>query len=162
MSGLGQLVPYFECQYPQVLPMGLETFEAVVNSSGAQSQASAAQGMGDYLDPFGWPIPQYLTPGNNRGLGCADCGGSCGLGEVFDGTGFLGTGLFLSADPSTWGAGEFGALAIGVLTLYYLTKGVNKAESSYRGARRSVKGKVRKVKSGVKRRTSAAKTLFAG
>src|SRR5271157_593788 len=144
--GLGQLIPYFECQYPEVIADN----SVVVNSGGL--------GMGDYVDPFAFPIPQYLTPGNNRGLGCA-CGGECcgGMGDLFDGTGFLGSGLFANA---SWGAGEFGALAIGTLLLYTLVKGVNKVERGYRGAGRHVGKKVRRIKSGVKKRSKAAKTLF--
>lgn len=149
--GLGQLIPYFECQYPEVIADN----SVVVNSGGS--------GMGDYIDPFTFPIPQYLTPGNNRGLGCA-CGGACcgGMGSLFDGTGFLGSGLFTSADPSTWGAGEFGALAIGALAFYYVVRGVNKVERRARGVKRSVKGKVRAVKSGVRRRAGGARTFLTG
>ena len=174
--GLGDLIPYFECQYPQVIADNA----VAVNSSGASSgmgdyvdpfsfpipqylAPGNSRGLADYIDPFAFPIPQYLTPGNDRGLGCA-CGGACcgGMGSLFDGTGFLGSGLFTSADPSTWGAGEFGALAIGTLLLYTLVKGVNKVERGYRGTTRAVAKKVSKVKSGVKKRGRAAKTLVTG
>lgn len=144
--GLGQLVPYFECQYPQVAPLSNSQLDSlVVNSAGS--------GMGDYVQPFNFPIPQYLTPGNNRGLGCGDCGGTCGCS---------GLGLFDTMDPTDWGAGEYGVLAIGALVLYMMTRTVNRVEKGYRKTRGKVKGKIRKVKSGVKRRAGAARTLVTG
>lgn len=118
------IVPYTQCQYPQVVPFSDAQFQAIVNSAGANGA-----GMGDYLEQFGWPIPQYLTPGNNRGLGCA-CGGSCceGLGGLtFDGTGLLGSGLFSGGmDLSTWGAAEYTLLA-GVAYMLYATVFTTKA-----------------------------------
>ena len=105
--------------------------------------------MGDYLQPFGWPIPQYLTPGNNRGLGCA-CGGSCcgGMGGLtFDGTGLLGTGLF-SGDASEWGASEYGVLALGAYMLYsmvFTTKAAARKVATIPGR---VKARGKKIKRG--------------
>jgi hypothetical protein len=147
--GLGQLVPYFECQYPQVAPLSNAQFQAI-----ASTVAVNSGGMGDYVSPFAFPIPQYLTPGNNRGLGCGDCGGTCGCSS--------GLGLFDTMDPTEWGAGEYGVLAIGALVLYMMTRTVNQVERGYRKTRGKVKGKVRKVKAGVKKRTGAARTLFTG
>lgn len=141
--GLGQLVPYFECQYPQVAPLSNSQLDSLVVNSGGS-------GMGDYVSPFAFPLPQYLTPGNNRGLGCGDCGGTCGCSS--------GLGLFDTMDPTDWGAGEYGVLAIGALVLYMMTHAVNKVERGYRKTR----GKIRKVKSGVKRRAGAARTLVTG
>ena len=46
-----------------------------------------------------------------NGLGCASCGGTCGMGQTS--TGLFGTGLFASSDPSTWGVGEYAVIAIG-------------------------------------------------
>lgn len=107
MSGLANLIPYFECQYPQVVPFTNAQAAAVVNSQGSTGVSGmgdylsnfnwpipqylqpgnkrALIGMGDFIHPFAWPIPQYLKPGNMRalaGLGCPDCGGGCrGLGQ---------------------------------------------------------------------------------
>src|SRR5271156_1466668 len=117
MSGLAQLVPYFECQYPQVVPFSSADASAVINSQGS--------GMGDYIQGFGFPIPQYLSPGNMRGLGCADCGGSCnGLGQ---GSIMIGStevplsapgGLFSSGlDFTQWGLEEWGTVAVGLYVL---------------------------------------------
>jgi hypothetical protein len=146
--GLGQLVPYFECQYPQVAPLSNSQLAAISSTVAVNSG-----GMGDYVSPFAFPIPQYLTPGNNRGLGCGDCGGTCGCS---------GLGLFDSMDPTEWGAGEYGVLAIGALVLYMMTHAVNKVERGYRSAKSGVSKKVRKVKSGVKKRKKAAGTFFTG
>ena len=133
MRGMGQLVPYSGCQYPQVQPMTGEQASAVINSAGAGSTVSPAgvgdylspfpwpipqylspgnsRGLGDYLSPFGWPIPQYLTPGNTRGLGCAGdcgCGGSCGgLGDMAV---TCPSGWF-SCGPSQWGVSEWATVA---------------------------------------------------
>ena len=57
------------------------------------------------------------------GLGCADCGNTCGMsGLTFDGSGLFGSGIFGNGvslnDFSTWGAGEIAALAIGAWVLY--------------------------------------------
>jgi hypothetical protein len=142
--GLAQLVPYTECQYPEVLPgPGLLALETVINSSGPPA------GVGDYLDPFNWPIPQYLEPGNINGLGCADCGGSCGgLGDDGATGGLFNLGVFTSLDPTTWGAGEYGVLAAAALLLYFVTHSVNRVERSYRSAKGRVKGRAKKIKKG--------------
>lgn len=145
MSGLGQLIPYFECQYPQVLPFSVGQESSMVINSG---------GLADYVAPFNFPIPQYLSPGNMKGLGCGgDCGGTCGCG---------GLGLFDSMDPTTWGAGEFGVLAAGAFVLYSLVSLANKTERGYKRAKGAVGKKVRGVKSSVRRRKEAASTFFGG
>jgi hypothetical protein len=54
------------------------------------------------------------------GLGCVDCGGTCGgcgmSGLTMDGSGLFGTGIFGTgvtvSDPSTWGIGEWGAVGV--------------------------------------------------
>ena len=47
-----------------------------------------------------------------NGLGCTDCSGTCGMGQT-EGAGLFGTGLFVSADPTQWGWGEWGVIALG-------------------------------------------------
>lgn len=56
--------------------------------------------------------PEDVLQPRGSGLGCAECGGTCGgLGQTS--TGLFGTGLFQSADPSTWGWGEYAVIAVG-------------------------------------------------
>ena len=136
------IVAYIGCQYPQVLPMSIDDANALITNSG---------GMGDYVSPFPFIVPQYLTPGNNQGLGCA-CGGSCcgGLGGLtFDGTGLLGTGLFSGGtDLSTWGAGEYGVLATAAYMLYstvFTTRAAARKVASVHGR---VKKRGKKIKRG--------------
>jgi hypothetical protein len=141
MSGLAQLVPYFECQYPQVLPMTGEQASAVINSSGA-----ANSGVGDYVNPFPWPIPQYLTPGNMKGLGC---GGGCGCSDCEHGLGqgsvsILGTtiqltapgGYFSTTDFTQWGLEEWGTVAGAA---YFLFSLIGDTKKHVRKARRAAK-----------------------
>lgn len=76
-----------------------------------------AGGCGTDLAPS--PIAE---PGGLSGLGCPDCGGTCGMsGLTMDGSGLLGTGIFGTgvtiSDPSTWGVGEWGALMVGAFAL---------------------------------------------
>lgn len=60
----------------------------------------------DVLQPMGKGF------GGCNGLGCPDCGGTCGgLGQTS--TGLFGTGLFASPDPTTWGIGEWATIGIG-------------------------------------------------
>jgi hypothetical protein len=135
MSGLAQLVPYFECQYPQVVPGSVSQIETVINSGGAP-----ASGVGDYLEGFNWPIPQYLAVGNNRGLGCdCGCGGECGLGQ---GSFTIGTatinlsapgGYFSTGDFTQWGLEEWATVAAAayfLLSLWADTKTVAKRVST--------------------------------
>lgn len=63
------------------------------------------------------------TTAGLSGLGCAECGGTCGMnGLSFDGSGLFGTGIFGTGvsltDFSTWSAFEIGTLAIGAWVLY--------------------------------------------
>ncbi len=100
--GLGQLIPYFECQYPTVVPGNSIQIEQAAAAVPVNSG-----GVGDYVDPFAWPIPQYLTPGNNKGLGCM-CGGSCcgGMGALS----FISPDGYFQGGPSEWGAAEYGTI----------------------------------------------------
>lgn len=86
------------------------------------------RGFGDYEKSGDWrwewypPPYDFLAPGdsapqpaptlNARGFGCAaggcGCGGKCGASA-----GSAGLGLFSSMDPSTWGWGEWIAIAAG-------------------------------------------------
>jgi len=80
------------------------------------------RGIGSYVSSV--PCATGLGPGAKAagmsGLGCPDCGGTCnGMGAWMDGTGLLGTGLFAGGlDPSTWGAGEYVAVAAGLYVLF--------------------------------------------
>jgi hypothetical protein len=112
MSGLAQLVPYFECQYPTVVPGNSIQIEQAAAAVPVNSG-----GVGDYVDPFAWPIPQYLTPGNNKGLGCM-CGGSCcgGMGDVQ----LTAPGGLFTGDASDWGIMEWGMIAAGIYVVFSL------------------------------------------
>lgn len=126
-------VEFFACPYDQVLPM-----------SSAQ-----ASGMGDYLSPFRFTTPQYLSAGG-RGLGCAgyDCGCGCGMnGFTMDGSGLLGTGLF-AGDPSSWGAGEYAVLAAGAFVLYSVVFTSRKASEAVRRHAGRVSSRAKKIKRG--------------
>lgn len=89
-----------------------------------------------------------LAPMGMSGLGCPDCGGTCGMsGLSMDGSGLFGTGIFgtgvVLTDFSTWGMGEYATLALGayvLLSLTYTTK----------AAGRRVSRKVKGVKKGLK------------
>jgi hypothetical protein len=61
-------------------------------------------GMGDYLQNFHFPIPQYITPGNPRGLGDFQMTAP--------------GGYFATWDVSQWGAAEWGTAVAG---LYFLS-----------------------------------------
>lgn len=102
-------VDFFPCPYPQVLP---------------------ATGLGDYISPFGFTTPQYLTPGNCRGLGCAGTGCNCGMG-LFD------SGL----DFSAWSYAEWAIVALGLYVVVSITNDVK------RGASRAA-GRAKKIKKG--------------
>ena len=104
-------------------------------------------GLGQYIYGFPCPYDSVMDPGpalapllQATGLsGCnggCGCGGGCGMGALtMDGTGLFGSGLFSSAfDISTWGIGEYMALAFGAYMLYSVV-GTTKAE-----VRRASKG----------------------
>jgi hypothetical protein len=133
MSGLSQLVPYTECQYPQVVQGNASQIEAAM--AAAPVNSSGNQGLSDYIENFNWPIPQYLTPGNNRGLGCADCGGTCGgLGDVS----MTCPGGFFSCGPGQWGIGEWASAAAGI---YLITAAMPKIKThAAKGKRAAAKG----------------------
>jgi hypothetical protein len=77
------------------------------------------------------------------------------MGGLFDGTGFLGTGLFESSDISTWSTGEIVAIALGFFVVY----------SVFSTTSRGVSTVSRKVKyvaaTGERRRQSKAARLRA-
>lgn len=78
---------------------------------------------------FAWP-----------GLGCASCGGTCGLGQ----TGLFGSGLFTSADPSQWGWGEWATIGIAGFAAVSMVTTAQRAGASasrtYRKVRRKITG----------------------
>jgi hypothetical protein len=69
-----------------------------------------------------------------NGLGCASCGGTCGMGQ--DSSGLFGTGLFTSADFTQWGWGEWAAVVVGG---YFAISAVSDLQSGYTGARKAYK-----------------------
>jgi hypothetical protein len=88
--------------------------------------------------PASLPAPGVVAPEEvlqafGNGLGCSDCGGTCGgLGQAS--TGLFGTGLFASSDPSTWGVGEYLTIAIGG---YLVINVVSDAQSVGKTAKRT-------------------------
>lgn len=96
------------------------------------------RGFGDY-EPSAfnveWPYQK------NKGMGCAGgcgCGGTCGDDH--------GMGLFDSADPTTWGVGEYGVLGIGGYLAYKL---VEDAKTVGKAVGKRAKRATRKSKSAV-------------
>ena len=57
--------------------------------------------------------PAWKSSGLGCGGGGCSCGGTCGGGLGQTTGGLFGTGLFQSADPSTWGVGEWATIGIG-------------------------------------------------
>jgi hypothetical protein len=125
-----------------------------------------ASGIGDYRNTGDWtwefdPAPyDFLAPADSAVMpppviapgafsgGLSGCGGGCGCGgRCSDGcglgqTGLFGTNLFESMDISTWGFGEWGAIAVGAYLLVSLmsdTKSVAKSVSKSSKARRRSK-----------------------
>jgi hypothetical protein len=103
-------------------------------TSGFQSGVGAYEHVGDwgweffgpnafaFLDPADsapQPAPQLGGPSDSwLGLGGCGCGGTCGGCGHKHGVGGLGQGLFESTDISTWGVGEWVAVAaVGWLAL---------------------------------------------
>jgi hypothetical protein len=95
------------------------------------------RGMGDY-GPSSNDIP-YVSESSGGDCGCGGSCGGCG-GHAH------GVGLFDSMDPTTWGIGEYGTLAVGAYV----------ALSAWGDARSPV------VRRGLKRARGAAKTGTAG
>lgn len=79
------------------------------------------------------PTVGLWAPGMG-GLGCPDCGGTCGMnGLSMDGSGLFGTGIFGTGvdymSPSTWGSWEWGTVALGayvVLSVMDTTRNVGR------------------------------------
>ena len=101
------------------------------------------KGVGTYENSGDWTWRQFPPPytawGPQSGLGCGSCGwgSDLGLGQ----TGFLGTGLFSSADPTTWGMGEYAALAVGGYVAFSLVgdtgRGITRGKRVYSRAKNS-------------------------
>jgi hypothetical protein len=104
-------------------------------------------GLADYIDFFPCPydsivdafnsIPPIPEPFDTVGDCDCGCGGGCGgLSGLMDGTGLLGTGLFVGGlDPSTWGAAEYAVLALGAFAIYS-AMGTKRRAPSYRQPQR--------------------------
>ena len=73
--------------------------------------------------------------GGCNGLGCAQCGGTCGMGQT-DSAGLFGTGLFTTADFTQWGWGEWAVVVAGS---YFAISAVNDLQTGYTGARKAYK-----------------------
>jgi hypothetical protein len=111
-------------------------------------------GLADYVDFFPCPYDQIVDafdsipaiPQPFDTVGDCDCGcmGGCGgLSGLMDGTGLLGTGLFVGGlDPSTWGAAEYAVLALGAFAIY------SAMGSSRRGSSRRASVGRRKARQG--------------
>jgi len=94
---------------------------------GGSEEGPENPGMGQYI-----PTSSYaLSPAGQAGIrGLGDCGCGCnscgGVGDLFDGTGLLGSGLFTGGfDPSTWGAGEWAVVVVGAYvawSVFFTTK----------------------------------------
>lgn len=92
--------------------------------------------------PAKLPKPGQIAPenvfqsmglsGTCNGMGCASCGGTCGMGQA--GNGLFGTGLFVSSDPTTWGVGEYAVIAIGG---YLVISMVSDAQSAGRATKKA-------------------------
>jgi hypothetical protein len=84
-------------------------------------------------------VMQPRGSGMASGLGCACNGKMGGLGQ--DATtpaGLFGTGLFVSADPSQWGWGEWAAVVVGgYLTISLVGDITSGASAAYGPIRRS-------------------------
>lgn len=86
----------------------------------SQSPHSLANRLAMTIPSPGWDTnPLMITQkefwgGGMQGVGCSNCGMG---GLTFDGSGFLGTGLF-SGDVTTWGFSELIAGVIGLYAVY--------------------------------------------
>jgi hypothetical protein len=94
-----------------------------------QNNLFEQSGIGDYVNSGDWswqfdpPPYDFLAPSDSvampppvlhgHGMGGCGCGGTCG------GCGG-GLGIFDTMDISTWGVGEWGAVALGVYLLFSL------------------------------------------
>ena len=104
----------------------------------------------DFLRPAdSAPMPPWVLGGasvvpKSPGLGC---GGDCGCGGTCGGGGHdhAGLGLFDSMDWTTWGAGEWTAMAIGAYVLLSIIgdtrRGVARTKSAGQAFRRRPGGK---------------------
>ena len=91
----------------------------------------------DFLAPSNsapQPAPVlYPPPARPAGLGCGcGCGGGCAS---------KGMGLFDSMDMSTWGWGEWGAIAVGVYLLVNVVGDVKVAGKKLRSAKSRVRAR---------------------
>jgi hypothetical protein len=152
------LIPYFECQYPQVAALTSGQAASIVNSGGMGDylpnfnwpipqylKPGNIRGLGDYLTNFAWPIPQYLKPGNIRGLGCCGCDRGLGQGTITIGGATISLsapdGYFSTGDMSQWGLEEWATVGAGVYLLLSLwddtkrhVRKTRKAAKAYRSA----------------------------
>ena len=96
-------------------------------------------GMGQYVKTQRYLFTPAAAAGI-RGLGCRNCRG---VGSFMDGSGLLGTGLFVNGmDPSTWGVGEYAVLGVGVFALFSMfdtgRRGVTTARRKGRAVRKAL------------------------
>ena len=87
-------------------------------------------GLGNYVATEHYLMSPAAAAGiQGMGCGCAGGGCSCGMGQ----TGIFGSSLFESTDPSTWGWGEWTAIAAGGYLL------ISVLSTTKRAARASVR-----------------------
>lgn len=110
-----------------------------VNNAFVESQSPHSMGLQNALtipNP-GWD--QNPLIGNDK-LWAGQTNGFSGGGlrGLFDGTGLLGTGLFVSMDPTTWSA-EWFVIAFGIWMLYSTFHTTNETTIPKQRRRKSVK-----------------------
>ena len=108
-------------------------------------------GLAQYVNFNPCPYPEIVDAFNSIssvGHSAADHAGQSvllptGIRRIqMDGTGLLGTGLFVGGfDPTTWGVGEYAVLAVGAFALYSMF------DTGRRGARR-IGARAKKIKRG--------------
>lgn len=130
-----------------------------------QSGIGDYQPVADYSFEFYPPPYNFLAPADSRaipppvlpiknGLGCGcGCGGGCAENQGL-GQGLFNTGLFTSANPSTWGWGEWAALGVGLYFAGSLIGDVGRGASAAGKSGRRLSRKARKAA------TSAAGLTF--
>jgi hypothetical protein len=90
---------------------------------------------------MGVVAPEDVLQPRGNGMGCACNGKMGGLGQdATISTGLFGTGLFVSADPSQWGWGEWATIAVGgyvaVSAVGDISSGASAAAAPFRKRRK--------------------------
>ena len=93
----GQLPPPPVGWASQTVDPSIVAEAAILNAAAAQK----AQGMGDYLSGFAYPVPQRLTPGGG------------GLGDIA----LVSPEGFFQGTVDEWGIAEWGSILLGIYAL---------------------------------------------